>query len=372
MAAIAASDREQADAALVRRFRQAQAEREGTAVFTDVVCQSDDEMQDSLARRASLQHWLEQIAATLPEARQRLFDLFVTRGLDSRNAAWELGTNVAEVRRLRRENRQAILRAFEVTALAAAEAGLDPPGSDAPGCGELRQVLAEARHDIGDPQAGGRRHTMVLPAALRLTVTRHLSQCGTCQGRRDDGMARWAPQLLPILDDTELDEQVTEDLHLVPELARPRDTPGPHGRVAAVGTSATAVVRRPAVAAAAGLLVALLLLAFVWPGFLHGSPALVPRGSTAPSSHDSSSSPSSGGTPQVTETIDGVPGHSNVRRVRAGLAGLSSSLPPEAAGSSAGPSLFASPTPPVLSGVQPSTTSPAAQQHRRDHRADRR
>ena len=46
------------------------------------------EMRDSPARVASLRQWLERIVATLPEPRQRMYDLFVTRGLDSRNAAW--------------------------------------------------------------------------------------------------------------------------------------------------------------------------------------------------------------------------------------------------------------------------------------------
>jgi hypothetical protein len=103
------------------------------------------EMRDSPARLASLRQWLDRIVATLPEPRRRMYDLFVTRGLDSRNAALELAATVAEVRRLRRENRQAILRAFEVTALAAAEAAVDSPGIGAPGCGELRQMLADAR-----------------------------------------------------------------------------------------------------------------------------------------------------------------------------------------------------------------------------------
>jgi hypothetical protein len=228
-------------------------------------------------------------------------------------------------------------------------------------------VMADARHTIGDPQAGGRRHPVVLPTALRLTVTRHLSQCGTCQRRRDDFMAWWAPLLLPILADIEPDEQVTEagepvteDLHPGPELTRPH-APGPPGRGPAVVTAATAVVRQPAMAAGAGLLVALLVLAFVWPGFLHGTPATAPRGGGPSSPDSSSSSPSSGGAPQVTETIDGVPGRNNGRRVRAG-AGLLTTLPPAAAGSSAGPSLFASPTPPLMPGVQPSATSPAARQ----------
>ena len=115
------------------------------------------EMRDSPARLASLRQWLDRIVATLPEPRRRMYDLFVTRGLDSRNAALELAATVAEVRRLRRENRQAILRAFEVTALAAAEAAVDPPSIGAPGCGELRQMLADARSDDGDPHADGRR-----------------------------------------------------------------------------------------------------------------------------------------------------------------------------------------------------------------------
>ena len=151
------------------------------------------EMRDSPARVASLRQWLERIVATLPEPRQRMYDLFVTRGLDSRNAAVELAATVAEVRRLRRENRQAILRAFEVTALAAAEAAVDPPGIRAPGCAELRQMLADARSDDGDPHEDGRRHTAVLPAALRLTLSRHLSQCRACQDRRDDCMGGGRP-----------------------------------------------------------------------------------------------------------------------------------------------------------------------------------
>ncbi len=174
------------------------------------------EMRDSPARVASLRQWLERIVATLPEPRQRMYDLFVTRGLDSRNAALELAATVAEVRRLRRENRQAILRAFEVTALAAAEAAVDPSGIRAPGCAELRQILADARSDDGDPHEDGRRHTAVLPAALRLTLSRHLSQCRACQDRRDDCMGRWAPELLPILADAELHDQVMEDVQSMP------------------------------------------------------------------------------------------------------------------------------------------------------------
>jgi DNA-directed RNA polymerase specialized sigma24 family protein len=441
VAAITVSDGGHADAALVRRFRQAQTERERTAVFADVVREHRDavlgccaerlwpdadaavvaacdvlvaarlamadpaklarpdrlrgwllgiaagasltsglpagigdvnweavrarvaagvpEMRDSPASRAPLRHWLEQIVATLPEARQRLFDLFVARGLDSRNAALELGTSVAGVRRLRRENRQAILRAFEVTALAAGEAALDPPGGDAPGCGELRQILADAQHD-GDPREGGRRHVAVLPASLRLTVTRHLSQCGTCQGRRDDCMARWAPELLPILADTELSEQVMEGLHSVAELARPGGTPGARRRAAPAGTTGMAVARHPVAAAGAGLLAALLLLVFVWPGFLHSTAAFVPRDSTLPSSQDpSGSGRSSSDVPQVTGTIDGVPARGNGRQVRPGAAGLLNSLPSEAAGSLAAPSSSALP-PPAQHAVQPSASTPAA------------
>src|SRR6185312_4014829 len=223
-------------------------------------------MRDSPAGRAPLRHWLEQIVATLPEPRQRLFDLFVARGLNSRNAALELGTSVAEVRRLRRENRQAVLRAFEVTALAAAEGALDPPGRGAPGCGELRQILADAQH-ADDRQDSGRRPAAVLPVALRVTVARHLSQCGICQGRRDECMGRWAPELLPMLARTELNEQVTEGLRAVAELARSRAAHRAHRRV----TAGTAVARTPAAAAGAGLLAALLLLALVWPGFLRST-----------------------------------------------------------------------------------------------------
>ena len=441
MAAIATSDEGQADAALVLRFRQAQTERERTAVFADVVEQHGDavlgccterlwpdadaavaaaggvlvaarlamadtaklarpnrlrswllgiaanggltsvpplriaainweavhahvaadvpDLRHSPQMRASLRHWLEQIVATLPEPRQRLFDLFVASGLDSRRAAQELGTTLAEVRRLRRENRQAILRAFEVTALAAAEAALDAPGG-APGCGELRQILADARPD-GDPQEDGRRHIVVLPAALRLTVARHLSQCGTCRGRRDDCTMLWAPGLLPILARTELTEQVMEDVRKAPELGRP-DPPGAHRRVASAGAGRTVVVRHPA-AAGAGLLVALLLLAFVWPGFLHGAAALVPRGSTAPSSQHLRGGGSSGiDAPQVTGTTDGVPGHQYGRAVRPGAESPVSSPPADSAGGVAGPpSSSASATPPGQRVARPSTPAPSAQ-----------
>src|ERR1700677_1744293 len=215
------------------------------------------EMPDSPGGRASLRQWLERIVATLPEPRQRMYDLFVTRGLDSRNAALELGTTAAGVRRLRRENREAILRAFEVTALAA-EAAVDPPGTWAPGCGELRQTLADARGDDGDPHEDGRRPTAVLSAALRLTLSRHLSECRPCQDRRDDCMARWAPELLPILADAELHEQVMEDVQSMPEPGQPGAAPGAHRRVAPAGPATKVVIGRGAVASAgAGVLAAL-------------------------------------------------------------------------------------------------------------------
>ena len=310
------------------------------------------EMRDSPERPASLRQWLERIVATLPEPRQRMYDLFAARGLDSRNAALELGTTVAEVQRLRRENRQAILSAFEVTALADAEMALDLLGNGAPGCGELRHILADAHHE-GDPQADVRRLTVVLPTAARLTLSRHLSECGTCQDRRDDCMARWAPELLPILADAELYEQVMDDLQSVLERGQPGAAPGIRGRVASVGTAGTAVNRRPAVAAAgAGLLVALLLLAFVWPGFLHASGS-----SAALSSQDQSSSTASGiGIPQAISTSDAVPGNNQGGSVRPTGTGLLSSLPPVAT-----PSSGAVP-PSVYYTIQPSTaptSSPA-------------
>jgi len=329
------------------------------------------EMPDLPARLASLRHLLEQIVLTLPEPRQRMYDLFVARGLDSRNAALELGTTVAEVRRLRRENRQAILRAFEVTALAATEAALDVVGGSTPGCGELRQILADAQLD-GDPHEDRWRHTVVLPAALRLTVSRHLSQCGSCQDGSDDCMARWAPELLSILAGAELYEQVMDDAQLMPELRQPGPTPGAHRRVAPVRTVRTGVVRRAAVAAAgAGLLAALLLLAFVWPGFAH-----LTQASAALSSQDlSTGHPNGSDTPQVTGTFNGVPDNNHGRPVPSGAAGLLNSLPPVAAKSSAAaspaslpPSVYYTVQPsvsPTSSAVQPTsvrstTSSPAA------------
>ena len=307
------------------------------------------EMQDSPARLASLRQWLERIVATLPEPRQRMYDLFVTRDLDSRNAALELAATVAEVRRLRRENRQAILRAFEVTALAA-EAAVDPPSVRAAGCGELRQILADARGDDGDPHEDGRRHTAALPAALRLTLSRHLSQCRSCQDRRDDCMGRWAPELLPILAGAELHEQVMEDLQSMPELRQPGAGPGAHRRVAPAGPTTKVVIGRAAAAAGTGLLAALLLLAFVWPGVLRGT-----RAATDVSSPDRNQAVTSGAdAPKVTGTVDGVPDDKHGRPARPRAAGLVSSPPPVTAGSPAtSPSRSLQPS--VYYTVQPST-----------------
>src|ERR1700678_2180136 len=283
------------------------------------------EMPDSPGGRASLRQWLERIGATLPDPRQRMYDLFVARGLDSRNAARELGTTVAEVRRLRGENRQAILRAFEVTALAA-EAAVDPPGTWAPQCGELRQTLADARGDDGDPHDDGRRPPVVLAAALRLTLSRHLSGCRTCQDRRDDCMARWAPELLTILADAELHERVMQDVQSTTEPRQPGDGAGAHRRVAPAGPARKVVIGRSAVAVGTGLVAALLLIAFVWPGVLRGT-----RTATDAFSPDRNKAVTSGvDAPTVAGTVNGVPGDKHRRPARPGGGGLLSTLPPTA------------------------------------------
>ncbi|TVZ05016.1 hypothetical protein EAS64_10355 [Trebonia kvetii] len=316
------------------------------------------ELRESSAARASVRHWLDQIVATLPEPRQRLYDLFVTRGLNSRNAALELGSDVSEVQRLRRENQQAIMRAFEVTALTAAETASDP-GNEAPGCWELRQILANAPRD-GDPREDGQRHIAVLPAALRLAVTRHLSQCAICQENSDDCMAWWAPALLPVLAGAELSEQVMEDLRRIPEFGRPRVAPGAHRRGAPVGAFRK-VFTRTAATTGGGLLVALLLLAFVRPGFLYGTEAAVHRGSTAPSAPDPSGSRLS--TPLVTGEIGAVPSRNSGRQVNGRAAGPVGNPSQAATGSLTVPSSSASQTFPVRSTVSPSnaSTSPSAQ-----------
>jgi len=325
------------------------------------------DLRDETARAASLRKWLERIVATLPEPRQRMYDLSVTRGLDSRNAALELATTAAEVRRLRRENRQAILRAFEVTALAAAEAtaaeaAVDAPGVGAPGCGELPQLLADARSDAGDPPQDGRRQAAVLSAAVRLAVSRHLSECYPCQDRRDDLMARWAPEMLPILADAELREQVMEDLQSMPRLRQPGPVPGAHRRAAPAGPAAKVVIGRAAVAAGTGLVAVLLLLAFAWPGLLRGT-----RAATDVSSADRTSSVTSGlDAPTVAGTVDGVPADKHGRPARPGAAGLLSTLPPEATGSPAGsvqPSVYYTTPPstaPTSSPTRPASKPPAS------------
>lgn len=97
--------------------------------------------------------------ATLPQPRQEMYDLFVRRALDSRKAATELRTDVVEVRRLRRENREGMLRAFEVTALIAAEAGLDPWSGEAAGAGSWGRCWpmpsATLRGAVGTRAAAG-------------------------------------------------------------------------------------------------------------------------------------------------------------------------------------------------------------------------
>jgi DNA-directed RNA polymerase specialized sigma24 family protein len=427
VASITANDRGHADAALVRRFRQAQTKRERTGVFADVVRQHREallcfcaerlwpdadaavaaaadaliaarltmadpvrlprpdrlrgwllgitaqdcrtpgqparvedidweavraraaadvpEMPDSPASMASLRRWLEQIVGTLPEPRQRMYDLFVTRGLDSLNAALELGTTVAEVRRLRRENRQAILRAFEVMALAAAEAVLSSMGSaTAPGCPELGQILADAQQ-ASVPCESGRRFMPVLPASSRLSMARHLSECATCQYRRDDCMARWASELLPILAAAELFEQVMADSQALPERGLPRVAPGGRNRVSSARTARTVVVRRT-VAAGAGVLGALSLLAFVWPGLLRGTPS-----DAASSPQAFSSGPVGVYAPQVAGTGQVATSSHPARSKKAGV--LSSA--PAATGSSPAPSFPSVPTS-VYFTVPPSAT----------------
>ena len=323
-------------------------------------------LPDFPARLASLRPWLERIVATLPEPRQRMYDLFVTRGLDSRQAARELVTTVAEVRRLRRENRQAIVRAFEVTALAAAEVAAEPPGLGAPGCRELRQLLAEAPGGDGDPHEDGRRHPVVLSAALRLTVSRHLSECRACQHRRDDCMARWAPGLLPILADAELREQAMEDARSMPGLRPPGGVPGAHRRVEPARPATKIVIGRATAAAGAGLVAALLLLAFVWPGVLRGT-----RAATNVSSPDRNTAVTSGAdAPTVAGTVGGTPDDSHGRAARPGASGLLSTLPPATTGSPAGsaqPSVYFTVPPstaPTSSPTQPSSPSPSSSSSR--------
>ncbi len=236
---------------------------------------------------AAVRHWLEQIVATLPEPRQQMYDVFVRRALDSRGAATELGTYADAARRLRRENREAILRAFEVTALAAAEP-VDPRDDTIPGCRVLRQLLADGLGDRGMFWAV-RRDGVVLPADLRLAVSDHMGHCGACADRRADCTAQWAPELLPVLAGAELDEQVIDDLRTIPEPARPRRW-GPGGARSR---------RRAGVVALVGLVVVLLPLGFVRPGFLLSGAASAqqPGSSPEPTPAPSTAPPSSPPTP---------------------------------------------------------------------------
>ena len=116
-------------------------------------------------------------------------------------------------------------------------------------------------------------------------------------------MGRWAPELLPILADAELHNQVMEDVQSMPGLRQPGAGPGAHRRVAPAGPVTKVVIGRAAAAAGTGLLAALLLLAFVWPGVLRGT-----RAATDASSPDRNKAISSGtDAPKVTHTVGGVP-----------------------------------------------------------------
>jgi len=317
------------------------------------------DMRGSAARRASLRHWLEQIVATLPEPRQQMYDLFVRRALDSRNAARELGTDAAEARRLRRENREAILRAFEVTALAAAEAAPDPLGGETPGCGYVLQLMADAQRD-GGMRESVRRESVVLPADLRLSVTRHVTECYACRDRRDACMVRWAPELLPILASAELNEQVIEDLRTLPAPGRSHvgapaslrlgASRGTHRGAAPVATRR--VNARRAAVAGGGSLAALLVLGFVQPGFLLSPAASAPRGTSFFSSKaPSSGTLSSSGNPQMIGSTK-ASGRAAPSAIRSSSGGL-----PPIAGVTATPTpSFATPTLPVQTTVQPSSS----------------
>jgi hypothetical protein len=326
------------------------------------------DMRGSAARRASLRRWLDQIVATLPEARQQMYDLFVRRAVDSRNAAAELGADVAEALRLRRENREAVLRAFEVSALAAAEAALDPLDGQTPWCGQLREMLADAERDGGVPggvrRDGVRRDGLVLPPGLRLGVTRHVAECGTCRDLRDDCIAQWAPELLPILAGAELNEQVIEDLRTIPEPARSRADAPPHGRfrgasgsdgTAPVGTGRAVNTRRAALAGA-GMLAVLLLLGFVQPGFLLSTASSAPRGSSS-SKHPDSGSLSGGGDPRLIGSAEAS------RPAPSTASGSPGGLPPIAGVTATPTSSLATPTPSVRSTGQPSASPTSSSAH---------
>jgi DNA-directed RNA polymerase specialized sigma24 family protein len=351
----------------------------------------------SAARRASLRRWLELVVATLPEPRQQLYDLFVLRALNSRNAATELGTDVAEAQRLRRENREAVLRAFEVSALAAADATVDPLGGESLGCGQLRQILADAERN-GGMHEGARSDGPVLPADLRPTVTRHAGQCGTCRDRRDDCMAQWAPEVLPILAGAELNERVIEDLRTIPEPAtsatsarsragapaggHPLGRRGAHQGAALIGTApiGTAPIGigragipwRAASVAGAGLVVVLLLLGFVQPGFLLNTAASLPRGSSSAPAKDPSHGPG-GGDPQLIGTSAQVhrrPAPSSPGGTPSGTGGGSASptwwsaAPTQSVSSTARPSSSPSTVPTSTSPVATLSPTPSASTRR--------
>ena len=171
-------------------------------------------------------------------------------------------------------------------------------------------------------------------------------------------MARWAPELLPILADAELREQVMEDLRSMPaaQAARPRARCPPArrpGRPRHQGRHRPGR-RRGGDGAGCGTAAARVRIA----GLLRGT-----RAATDVSSADRNKSVTSGvDTPTVAGTVGGVPADKHGRPARPGAAGLLSTLPPVATGSpggSARPSVYYTTPPstaPTSSPTQPTST----------------
>lgn len=135
----------------------------------------------------------EKVAATLPAAHQRMYDLRMRRQLAGAELGAELGVSPVKAAKLADKFRICLRNAVGATLLV----------QSGEGCDRLRAITAKA-----GPQGE------VLEPDLRETAVRHISHCGTCKPRQAQLMMRYAPALVPLLYGAELRHRVMSEIRL--------------------------------------------------------------------------------------------------------------------------------------------------------------
>jgi DNA-directed RNA polymerase specialized sigma24 family protein/outer membrane protein OmpA-like peptidoglycan-associated protein len=135
----------------------------------------------------------EKVAATLPAAHQRMYDLRMRRQLAGAELGSELGVSPVKAAKLADKFRICLRNAVGATLLV----------QSGEGCDRLRAITAKA-----GPQGE------VLEPDLRETAVRHISHCGTCKPRQAQLMMRYAPALVPLLYGAELRDRVMSEIRL--------------------------------------------------------------------------------------------------------------------------------------------------------------